>query len=83
MTKFTKAILLAAALIFAPLSAAQADNDIGCGVGTEIFKGQAGPVPGNIMPKASVSAFMVEAVPIVLQCPSDGADEQIRPRNSG
>ena len=44
MTKFTKAILLAAALIFAPLSAAQADNDIGCGVGTEIFKGQAGPV---------------------------------------
>ncbi|MCR9095339.1 MAG: DUF3015 domain-containing protein [bacterium] len=44
MTKFTKAILLAAALIFAPLSAAQADNDIGCGLGTEIFKGQTGPV---------------------------------------
>ena len=44
MTKFAKAILLAAALIVAPLSAAQADNDIGCGIGTEVFKGQSGPL---------------------------------------
>ncbi len=40
-------------------------------------------VPGSIMPSASASAFMVLAVPIVLQWPSDGADEQTRARNSG
>lgn len=44
MTKFTKALLLATLLIVAPLSAAKADNDIGCGVGTMIFEGQSGPV---------------------------------------
>lgn len=43
MTKFTKAILLAAALVVAPLSA-QADDDIGCGWGTQIFKGEKGVV---------------------------------------
>ena len=48
MIKFTKAILLAALLISAPLSAAQADNDIGCGVGTEIWKGKAG-LPYKLM----------------------------------
>ena len=40
-------------------------------------------VPGSIIPSASARAFIVEAVPIVLQCPSDGADEQMRARNSG
>lgn len=44
MTKFTKAILLATLLVVAPLSAAKADNDIGCGVGTQIFAGQSGPL---------------------------------------
>ena len=31
--------------------------------------------PGRLMPSASASAFIVEAVPIVLQCPGDGADD--------
>src|SRR3974390_365782 len=30
---------------------------------------------GSDMPRASASAFMVDAVPIVLQWPGDGADE--------
>lgn len=28
--------------------------------------------PGSAMPRASASAFMVDAVPMVLQCPADG-----------
>lgn len=44
MTRIQKAILLSALLIAAPLSMAKADNDIGCGVGTAIFQGQAGPL---------------------------------------
>src|SRR3954465_7331882 len=31
--------------------------------------------PGRLMPSASARAFMVEAVPIVLQCPGEGADD--------
>ena len=31
--------------------------------------------PGNDIPIASANAFMVEAVPMVLQCPAEGADE--------
>ena len=31
--------------------------------------------PGSVMPSASASAFMVEAVPMVLQWPIDGADD--------
>ena len=31
--------------------------------------------PGRLMPSASASEFIVEAVPIVLQCPAEGADE--------
>ena len=38
--------------------------------------------PGSIMPSASASAFIVEAVPMVLQWPSDGAEEQTRAMNS-
>ena len=38
--------------------------------------------PGNDRPSASATAFMVEAVPMVLQCPADGALLQARCRNS-
>jgi hypothetical protein len=31
--------------------------------------------PGRAIPRASASAFIVDAVPIVLQCPTDGALE--------
>ncbi len=31
--------------------------------------------PGSDMPSASASEFIVEAVPIVLQWPADGADD--------
>ena len=31
--------------------------------------------PGSDMPSASASEFMVDAVPMVLQCPGDGAEE--------
>ena len=38
--------------------------------------------PVSDMPKASAMAFMVEAVPMVLQCPRLGAEEQTRDMNS-
>src|SRR5579864_1821438 len=38
--------------------------------------------PGNDMPSASASAFMVEAVPMVLQWPADGADAAATSMNS-
>jgi len=37
-----RALILALVLVFAPMSAALADNDVGCGVGTEIWKGNKG-----------------------------------------
>src|SRR5262249_53369747 len=40
------------------------------------------PQPGSDMPSASASAFMVEAVPMVLQWPTDGADDVTRSINS-
>ncbi len=39
-------------------------------------------LPGSAMPSPSASAFIVDAVPIVLQWPSDGAAEQTRSMNS-
>ncbi len=38
--------------------------------------------PGRLIPSASASEFIVEAVPIVLQCPADGADEAMSSVNS-
>ena len=38
--------------------------------------------PGNDRPSASATAFMVEAVPMVLQCPAEGALLQARCKNS-
>ncbi len=38
--------------------------------------------PGSDMPSASAMAFMVEAVPMVLQWPIDGADEAAMSMNS-
>src|SRR4029453_11079452 len=38
--------------------------------------------PGSERPSASASAFMVEAVPMVLQWPLDGAEDATRSRNS-
>ena len=37
-----RALILALALIFTPMSAALADNDVGCGVGTMIWEGNSG-----------------------------------------
>src|SRR5262249_8509230 len=37
--------------------------------------------PGSDRPSASASAFMVEAVPMVLQWPLDGAEDATRSRN--
>jgi len=48
MGKMAKAAFLAAVLILAPMSAAKADNDVGCGVGTEIWKGKPG-LPYKLM----------------------------------
>ncbi len=39
-------------------------------------------LPGSVMPSASASEFMVEAVPMVLQWPVDGAEEATSFRNS-
>ena len=38
--------------------------------------------PGRLMPSASASAFMVEAVPMVLQCPIEGAEDATMSMNS-
>ena len=38
--------------------------------------------PGSDMPSASAIAFMVEAVPMVLQWPTDGAEEATMSMNS-
>src|SRR5690242_4478208 len=38
--------------------------------------------PGSDMPSASATAFIVEAVPIVLQWPADGADAHAAAMNS-
>ena len=40
-----KAIILSILLVLTPVSAALADNDVGCGVGTQIFEGQSGLLP--------------------------------------
>src|SRR5690349_6917380 len=37
--------------------------------------------PGNERPRTSATAFIVEAVPMVLQWPSDGADAAAASRN--
>lgn len=42
MVSITRTIILAALLILAPMSAAKADQDIGCGVGTQIWEGESG-----------------------------------------
>src|SRR5882757_8992069 len=39
--------------------------------------------PGSDRPSASARAFMVEAVPIVLQCPIDGAEAATESMYSG
>ena len=38
--------------------------------------------PGSDMPSASASAFMVDAVPMVLQWPTDGAEAATISMNS-
>src|SRR5579863_9173223 len=38
--------------------------------------------PGSDMPSASASAFIVDAVPMVLQWPTDGADDATMVMNS-
>lgn len=40
----TSALILAAVLVLAPMSAAKADNDIGCGVGTMVLEGKQGAI---------------------------------------
>lgn len=37
-----RALILAVVLVLAPVSQALADNDVGCGVGTEVWKGNKG-----------------------------------------
>jgi hypothetical protein len=38
--------------------------------------------PGSCMPSASASEFMVEAVPMVLQWPTEGAEDATSSMNS-
>ena len=40
-----KAIILSILLLLTTVSAALADNDVGCGVGTQVFEGQEGLLP--------------------------------------
>lgn len=68
----TKAFFLAAVLIVSPMSAAKADNDVGCGVGTEIWKGKSG-LPFKLL-ASSTNGMLFQSVSItfgLLNC-SDG-----------
>jgi len=58
----TKAVFLAAVLIVAPMSAAKADNDVGCGIGTEIWKGKVG-LPFKLM-ASSTNQILFQSVSI-------------------
>jgi hypothetical protein len=72
MSKMTKAFFLAAVLIVAPMSMAKADNDVGCGVGTEIWKGKVG-LPFKLM-ASTTNGMLFQSVSItfgLLNC-SDG-----------
>ena len=42
MTMMMRALILTALLMLTPMSAAKADNDVGCGVGTMIWEGNSG-----------------------------------------
>ncbi len=42
MNSTMKALMLVAAIVLAPMTAAQADNDVGCGVGTMLMEGKTG-----------------------------------------
>ncbi len=42
MKNLVKATVLSAAVVVAPMTAAQADNDVGCGIGTQIWEGKKG-----------------------------------------
>jgi len=73
MKNVTKAVFLAAVLIMAPMSAAKADNDVGCGVGTEIWKGKSG-LPFKLM-ASFTNGFTFQSISItfgLLNC-SDGS----------
>ena len=72
MGRMTKTFFLAAVLIMAPISMAKADNDVGCGVGTEIWKGKTG-LPFKLM-ASSTNGMLFQSVSItfgLLNC-SDG-----------
>jgi hypothetical protein len=68
----TEAVFLAAVLIIAPMSAAKADNDVGCGVGTLIWEGKTG-LPFKLM-ASSTNGMLFQSVSItfgLVNC-SDG-----------
>jgi len=72
MGKMTKAVFLAVVLIMAPMSAAKADNDVGCGVGTLIWEGKTG-LPFKLM-ASSTNGMLFQSVSItfgMINC-SDG-----------
>ena len=72
MGMMTRAIFLAAVLIVAPMSAVKADIDVGCGVGTEIWKGKTG-LPFKLL-ASSTNGMLFQSVSItfgLLNC-SDG-----------
>jgi len=52
-----RALLIALVLILAPATASLADNDVGCGVGTEVWKGQKGLVPHLLASMTNGIAF--------------------------
>ena len=62
MSSMIKAGFLAVALIVAPMSAAQADNDIGCGVGTKIFEGKSGAL--NKLAASWINGMTMQSISI-------------------
>ena len=73
MQNLTKAFFLAAVLIMAPMSAAKADNDVGCGIGTEVWKGKRG-LPYKLMASCTNGFMGAQSISItfgLLNC-SDG-----------
>jgi hypothetical protein len=68
-----KKMIAVAVLAVAPFSGAYADNDAGCGVGTQIWKGQKGLLPKVLAATTNGTFYNTISMTFgVLGCSSDG-----------
>ncbi len=73
MTMMKRALVLTALLIAMPMSAAKADNDVGCGVGTMIWEGNSGV--GFKLMASFTNSFAFQSISVtfgLLNCDGQG-----------